>query len=256
MGDGKNQVFRGFISAGGWPARFGRGRLSAPGLFLALGALLVDPSAGCGGSAGHGGGSPSTSSGGSSMGSTGAGGATGGSPSTSSGGSSMGSTGAGGATGGSSGAGPAAASQYVDAINAVRAALTRPANYTGTWAPLPEASWSDTVATSAHAWADHLATDSNCGLVHESQRTYGENLAMGTNLGPQEAVDMWASEQSLYTWSPTYSSADFNTGSGHYTQLVWRRSTQVGCGSATCGRVVVISCRFSPPGNYIGQAVY
>jgi hypothetical protein len=165
-------------------------------------------------------------------------------------------TATGGTVGATSSGSPSVADQYVDAINAVRAAVTKPAGYTGTWAPPPEVSWSDTVATSAQAWADHLAADSNCGLVHESQRTYGENLAMGTSLTPQQAVDMWASERSLYTWSPTYSSADFNTGSGHYTQLVWRKSTQVGCGSATCGRVVVISCRFSPPGNYIGQAVY
>jgi uncharacterized protein YkwD len=149
-----------------------------------------------------------------------------------------------------------ASSQYVDAINAVRAAVTKPASYTGTWAPLPDVSWSETVAASAQAWANHLATDNQCGLAHESQNTYGENLAMGTSLTAQQAVDMWASEKNLYTWSPTYSMADFDAGSGHYTQLVWRKSTQVGCGSTACGRAVVISCRFSPPGNYIGQAAY
>ena len=148
------------------------------------------------------------------------------------------------------------ANQYVDTINAVRAAVTQPANYTGTWTPLPNVTWSDTVAASAQAWANNLATNQNCNLVHESQNTYGENLAMGTNLTPQQAVDIWAGEKSAYTWSPTYSMADFNAGSGHYTQLVWRKSTQVGCGSATCGKTVVISCRFSPPGNYIGQAIY
>lgn len=147
-------------------------------------------------------------------------------------------------------------SAYVEAINAVRAAVSKPANYTGTWAPLPEVEWSDTVAASAQAWADNLATTQSCKLVHESQNTFGENLAMGTNLTPKQAVDMWAGEKNLYTWSPTYSMADFNAGSGHYTQLVWRKSTQVGCGSASCARSVVISCRFSPPGNFMGQAVF
>jgi hypothetical protein len=83
-----------------------------------------------------------------------------------------------------------------------------------------------------------------------------ENLAMGTNLTPKQAVDMWASEKNLYTWSPSYSRADFDAGSGHYTQLVWRKSTQVGCGSTSCARSVVISCRFSPAGNFMGQAVF
>jgi hypothetical protein len=108
------------------------------------------------------------------------------------------------------------ANQYVDTINAVRAAVTQPANYTGTWTPLPNVTWSDTVAASAQAWANNLATNQNCNLVHESQNTYGENLAMGTNLTPQQAVDIWAGEKSAYTWSPTYSMADFNAGSGHY----------------------------------------
>jgi uncharacterized protein YkwD len=170
---------------------------------------------------------------------------------------------AGGATGGqkttatsTGSAGGDVANQYIDAINAVRAEVTKPANYTGTWAPLPNVVWSDTVAASAQAWANNLAATQNCNLQHESQSTYGENLAMGTNLTPKQSVTMWASEKSLYTWSPTYSMADFNAGSGHYTQLVWRKSTQVGCGSATCARSVVISCRFSPPGNYMGQAAY
>jgi len=148
------------------------------------------------------------------------------------------------------------ASQYVNAINAVRAAVTKPDNYTGTWTPLPDVTWSETVAASAQTWANNLAANQNCGLQHESQNKYGENLAKGTNLTPKQAVDMWASEKSLYTWSSTYSMADFDAGSGHYTQLVWRKSTQVGCGSATCARVVVISCRFSPPGNVIGQPAY
>lgn len=165
--------------------------------------------------------------------------------------------GSGGKTASSTGTtGTGAANPYVDAINAVRAAVSKPTNYTGTWAPLPEVVWSDTVAASAQAWADNLATTQNCKLVHESQNSYGENLAMGTNLTPKQAVDMWAGEKNLYTWSPTYSMADFNAGSGHYTQLVWRKSTQVGCGSATCARSVVISCRFSPPGNFMGQAVF
>jgi uncharacterized protein YkwD len=168
-----------------------------------------------------------------------------------------GGTASGGKTAGSAGTtGTGVANPYVDAINAVRAAVTKPANYTGTWAPLPNVVWSDTVAASAQAWADNLATTQNCKLVHESQNSYGENLAMGTNLTPKQAVDMWAGEKSLYTWSPTYSRADFDAGSGHYTQLVWRKSTQVGCGSATCARSVVISCRFSPPGNFMGQAVF
>lgn len=144
---------------------------------------------------------------------------------------------------------------YVDAINAVRASVTEPSNYAGTWAALPNVTWSDTVAASAQGWANHLAS-SGCKLEHASNIGYGENLAMGTRLTAASAVAMWASEVDKYTWSPTYSAADFNAGSGHYTQLVWRASVQIGCGVATCGTSVIVSCRFSPPGNSLGQSVY
>jgi hypothetical protein len=242
-------------------------------LHLTVG-LLVASMAGCSGSdgiqplAGGATGTDSSTLGDAGSGGSGQGGdggtiaATGGTVAPATGGVATGGTATGGkATGGTvttggTTASAGVASQYVDAVNAVRAAVTQPANYKGTWTPLPDVAWSDTVAASAKAWADNLAATQNCNLVHESQSTYGENLAMGTNLTPQQAVTMWASEKNLYTWSATYSMADFNAGSGHYTQLVWRKSIQIGCGSATCGRSVVISCRFSPPGNYIGQAVF
>jgi hypothetical protein len=108
------------------------------------------------------------------------------------------------------------------------------------------------VQASAQAWANHLRDTNNCQLSHENQNTYGENLAAGTHLTPTQAVEMWASEQANYTYGNSYA-----PGTGHYTQLVWRDSVEIGCGMASCGdRSVVISCRYSPPGNYMGQPPY
>jgi pathogenesis-related protein 1 len=143
----------------------------------------------------------------------------------------------------------------VDAINAVRASVRQPANYAGNWSTLPDVTWSDTAAASAQGWANHLAS-LGCKLEHASNTGYGENLARGTHLTVSSAVAMWASEIDAYNWSPTYTAADFNAGSGHYTQLVWRSTVEVGCGTAECGTSVVVSCRFSPPGNYLGRSVY
>ena len=57
----------------------------------------------------------------------------------------------------------------------------------------------------------------------------------------------------------TNSSTDATKAVGHYTQIVWKNTTKVGCGIANSltdrgGEWVV--CRYSPPGNYVGQKPY
>jgi hypothetical protein len=42
----------------------------------------------------------------------------------------------------------------------------------------------------------------------------------------------------------------------HYTQLVWRTTTEIGCGMATNSVNDFLVCRFVPMGNIFGQAPY
>jgi hypothetical protein len=114
--------------------------------------------------------------------------------------------------------------------------------------------WSDEVAASAQQWADHLRDTLNCGLEHEGSKTgLGENLASGTGLTPAKAVEMWAGEKSLFTYSKPFK---YSANAGHYTQLVWRGSVEIGCASSTCNRSVVISCRYKPAGNVVGGQIF
>jgi uncharacterized protein YkwD len=144
------------------------------------------------------------------------------------------------------------ARKFVDAHNAVRAAVQKPANHIGPWVPVPAVTWSDEVARSAQAWAEHLRDTRKCGLLHSDTR-YGENLAAGREMDAEGAVRMWAGEINQYNYSPRY---EFDTRSGHYSQIVWRKTTEIGCGRATCGRNAVVVCRYSPAGNRIGSAPY
>lgn len=144
------------------------------------------------------------------------------------------------------------AQAFVNAHNAIRAAVQPPAGYAGAWTPVPPLAWSDEVAGGAQAWAEHLRDSNKCALMHSETRD-GENLAAGKGMDAAGAVKMWASERNNFRYSPQY---EFHIPTGHYSQLVWRTTTHIGCGRATCGRNAVIVCRYSPAGNRIGKAPY
>jgi len=136
--------------------------------------------------------------------------------------------------------------------NAGRARVTTPADYKGAWVPIPPLAWSDELALSAQAWADHLKNDRKCKLEHSDTRN-GENLAGGKGLDAKYAVKLWENEGKNFRWVPVY---EFDIPSGHYSQVVWRKTTLVGCARVSCGRTVTIVCQYSPPGNHIGKSPY
>ncbi|KAF8888246.1 CAP domain-containing protein [Infundibulicybe gibba] len=59
---------------------------------------------------------------------------------------------------------------------------------------------------------------------------------------------------------PLDNNPGFSSATGHFTQVVWKGTTQVACAVANCGAGTIFSqasgyvvCRYSPPGNVIGQ---
>ncbi|KAH3681007.1 hypothetical protein WICPIJ_008015 [Wickerhamomyces pijperi] len=123
------------------------------------------------------------------------------------------------------------ANEILDATNAKRA-------LTGANA----LTWSDELASYAQAYADKY--DCSGTLVHSGGQ-YGENLAAGYST--TGAVDAWYNEYTSY--SPS------NPVASHFTQLVWKSTTQLGCGYKTCGSpwVQYTICSYNPAGNYAGE---
>jgi pathogenesis-related protein 1 len=110
--------------------------------------------------------------------------------------------------------------------------------------------WSAKLADAAQRWANTLR-DRGCKFEHTQNNVYGENLAGGT-IGALDAgstVAMWYDEQKQYR----FGSGGFSMDTGHFTQVVWRGTTQLGCGHSQCNGNDIFVCEYDPPGNYEGE---
>lgn len=90
---------------------------------------------------------------------------------------------------------------------------------------------------------------------HRPQRKYGENIYMSYSSDPSHvesgrmSVDSWYSEIKNHN----FGSDSFNYNTGHFTQVVWRGSKELGTGIARSsqGNIYVVS-NYSPAGNVQG----
>ena len=137
---------------------------------------------------------------------------------------------------------------------------------------VPDVTWSNSLATDAENWARYLArlglrpiTNTSPGDIppHSEFSTnggQGENLSWGTKgaFTPIILAQGWANERANYTpGTPISSSLSGPNGVyGHYTQMVWSSTTQIGCGMFSDANQDYLVCRYLPAGNYIGQAPY
>ena len=114
---------------------------------------------------------------------------------------------------------------------------------------LPNLKWSDNLANIA------LAHSKKCKFQH-SNTNYGENLWMGTSgyYTVTDGVDYWVAEKKNYNGQPI-GQGNFSSY-GHYTQVVWKNTTEVGCGYAKCGSNIIMTCNYNPTGNWDGEKPY
>ncbi|XP_060519497.1 uncharacterized protein LOC132697833 isoform X2 [Cylas formicarius] len=101
-------------------------------------------------------------------------------------------------------------------------------------------------------WADTLIRKG--ALMHSNNNEYGENLFMMQSsnanfvVSGDEAVDSWYEEikQHVFGVEPN------SLSTGHFSQVVWKDSRQLGVAFAKSGCKVVVVANYYPPGNIIG----
>ena len=121
--------------------------------------------------------------------------------------------------------------------------------------------WDPVLAASAASYGPRLAAIGR--LVHsprEGRPGQRENLAMDITgrATPEALVQMWVDEKRLLRPGlfPNVSATGRWEDVAHYTQMVWKSTTRVGCAIHDDGRWNYLICRYSPPGNKDGQPVF
>ena len=128
--------------------------------------------------------------------------------------------------------------------------------------------WSNKLAKYSQEWADHLGRGNHCQIKHRpGNPPYGENLYRSSALqwsdgrrelmaiNVKEVVKSWTDEERWYNYQTNRCQPGKQCG--HYTQVVWENTTEVGCAVKVCAdKSQTWVCSYNPAGNYIGVRPY
>ena len=124
----------------------------------------------------------------------------------------------------------------------------------------PPLRWNRDLAAGAAAYGPIISQGGT--LRHssrEGRKTIRENLLQSPRgiYSPLEMVQVWGDERRLFQPGTFPNvSADGNWASvGHYTQMIWETTTDVGCAIHSDPNYDWLICRYSPPGNKDGVAI-
>ncbi|KAJ7502497.1 CAP domain-containing protein [Mycena galericulata] len=111
--------------------------------------------------------------------------------------------------------------------------------------------WNNTLAAAAQKWANECKGAHSGGTLGP----FGENLAWGTgDFTIADGLQAWMNEE------PEYSPS--NPVDSHWTQMVWKATTNLGCAVAVCdnlfnfatyGATQYYVCEYWPQGNVGGE---
>jgi len=133
----------------------------------------------------------------------------------------------------------------------------------------PPLKYSKSLENAAKVWAKKLQKD-GCGMVHSKGEVgnYGENLfwasplttiqtdsrgnqkrsSITQKIKAKEVTEAWYSEVEFYDYETD--SCKEGEMCGHYTQLIWNTTKEIGCAALSCSdNSQVWVCEYNPGGN-------
>ncbi|XP_004628332.2 cysteine-rich secretory protein 3-like [Octodon degus] len=116
--------------------------------------------------------------------------------------------------------------------------------------------WNSAAADNARTWADQ------CQYKHSLKEERQTTVNCGENLYMSSAPSSWSA--AIQHWYDESKNFQFGKGPlsptdvvGHYTQVVWHTSFQVGCAAAYCpnqpGLKYFMVCQYCPAGNNLAR---
>ncbi|HST35585.1 MAG TPA: CAP domain-containing protein [Allosphingosinicella sp.] len=126
---------------------------------------------------------------------------------------------------------------------------------------VPPLVWDEALAAEAASYVPELI---DLGDLEHSDEAMegetGENLAMGTAgyYSPEALTQLWVDEKNSFENGifPNVSRTGDWDEVGHYTAMVWRETTSVGCAIGSGGGDLYLVCRYAPAGNVFSERVY
>ena len=143
---------------------------------------------------------------------------------------------------------PEAAKQFLDAHNEARAEVG-----------VPPLQWSQKLANATSLLVRSQRNKNGCQFASIKPGTYGANQLWSggdQTATPREAVEEWVKEKNFY--NHVNNSCVPNHRCGVYTQVVWKKSLELGCAQASCvkEKAALTICYYNPPGNVVGESPY
>lgn len=129
----------------------------------------------------------------------------------------------------------------------------------------PDLVWNNTLVAQSYEYMQYLINEDSAyspcsgNLLHSGDKfgsNIGENLAAASGIDDLTTLfDLWSSEGQYYDYdNPSlYGGTDDTTELGHFTQLVWKSTTAVGCGVQVCtdSDWTYLICRYYTEGNIL-----